>query len=68
MPFLFFYESLFFIFFVPRHSRYFLHPKVKMVLDGLLQNLGQQELRSRLDGELNRQLDKGLNRLLDKLR
>ncbi|MCR9200390.1 MAG: AsmA-like C-terminal region-containing protein [Planctomycetaceae bacterium] len=37
-------------------------------MDGLLQNLGQQELRSRLDGELNRQLDKGLNRLLDKLR
>lgn len=37
-------------------------------MDGLLQNLGQQELKSRLDGELNRQLDRGLNRLLDKLR
>lgn len=33
-------------------------------VDGLLQNLGQQELQNRLD----REIDRGLNRLLEKLR
>lgn len=37
-------------------------------VDGLLQNLGRQQIESRVNGELNRQIDNGLNRLLDKLR